>query len=352
MRALFALIVSMAALAACSTPHTPDLQLLANGEPVISEGASSYERGKQNLLAGNYGLAAGQLRAALRNDPLSLDILNALALTYERLGRHDVAQRYFAQALAVEPGSVQTLNNIARSLLDKGSVDVAVSYLKRAEVLDPRNPVVRANLADAIGRDQQGPNIRSASVSGVAAPATVWIERTSASKQTLVTHGEFDVLGGTPEQKAILPLVHFATVTAREKPHAESWVIAAAAEIPAPSREPAKDRPNVVVANGNGRTGMAARMRNYLERLDWKIGGLLNADQFNYATTTVVYIAGQEAEARRLAALLPVKADLVEKDDLISDVVLRIGRDLLPFDHALDAEFKTGGQHHEFYVDL
>lgn len=351
MRPLFAALLSITVLAACSAVDTPDRQFLANGEPVMSGDADSYERGKLNLLAGNYGLAAGQLRAALRNNPISLDVLNALAVTYERLGRHDVSQHYFAQALAVDPSSVQTLNNIARSLLDKGSVNVAVSYLKRAEALDPRNPVVLANLADATGQDQPGSTVRSASASGVAAPATVWIERTNASKQTLVTRGELHMLSGASEQNAILPLVNFSTVTSSEKSYVESRTIAVV-EIPAPSREPVKDRPNVFVANGNGRAGMAARMRNHLERLGWKIGGLRNADQFNYATTTIAYMAGHEAEARRLAALLPVEATLVETDDLATDVVLRIGRDLLPFDHAAGVEFKTGGQHHAAYVDL
>lgn len=351
MRALLATLLSTTVLAACSTPNVPDRSLLANGEPVMSGGADSYERGKQNLFAGNYGLAAGQLRAALRNDPMSLDILNALALTYERLGRHDVSQNYFAQALAVDPSSVQTLNNIARSLLDKGSVNVAVSYLKRAEALDPRNPVVLANLADATGQDRPGSNMRSASASGVAAPAAVWIERTNAFKQTLVTRGELHIVSGAFEQNAILPLVNFSNVTSNEMPYVESRAIAVA-EIPAPSKEPVKDRPNVFIANGNGRTGMAARMRDHLERLGWQIGGLRNADQFDYATTTVAYMAGHEAEARRLAALLPVEATLVEKDDLATDVVLRIGRDLLPFDHAAGIEFKTGGQDHASYVDL
>lgn len=351
MRAILAVLASTVVLAACSTPNTLAPQLLANGEPVMSGDADSYERGKQNLLAGNYGLAAGQLRAALRNSPLSLDILNALALTYERLGRHDVSQRYFAQALAIEPRSVQTLNNIARSLLDNGSAAVAVSYLKRAQTLDPSNPVVRANLADATRRDQPDANMQSASASGSVPPANLWIERTSASKQTLVTRGDLQFVRGTPEQNAILPLVNFATVTASEKPRLASQAVEAA-EMPTPPRDRVKDRPNVVVANGNGRTGMAARMRDYLQRMDCKIGGVSNADQFDYATTTVAFKAGFEAEARRIAGLLPVKAILVETNNAMSDVVLRIGRDLLPFDRAADTEFQTGGQHHGFYVDL
>jgi tetratricopeptide (TPR) repeat protein len=351
MRALFAALLSTTVLAACSTPNAPDRPLLANGEPVMSSGADAYERGKQNLFGGNYGLAAGQLRAALRNEPMSLDILNALALTYDRLGRHDVSQHYFAQALAVDPRSVQTLNNIARALLDNGAVDIAVSYLKRAEALDPRNPVVLANLADATRRDPRDSTVRSASASSGITPTTVWIERTSASKQTLVTRGELHFVSGVAEQNAILPLVNFSMIVESEKPRVEPEMIAVV-EIPTPSREPVKERPNIVVANGNGRTGMAARMRSYLERQGWQIGSALNADQFNYATTTIAYITGHEGEARRLAALLPVEAALVEKDDLATDVVLRIGRDLLPFDHTTGVEFKTGGQHDGSYVDL
>ncbi len=351
MRALFVALFSTTLLAACSTPNTPDRQILANGEPIMSGGADSYERGKQNLLSGNYGLAAGYLRAALRNDPMSLDVLNALALTYERLRRHDVSRRYFAQALAVDPRSVQTLNNIARSLLDSGSRDIAVSYLKRAEALDPDNSVVRANLVDATRQGLPDSNVRSASVSRAVEPATVWIERTNAFRQTLVTRGELHVVSGAAEQNAILPLVNFSTVAKNEKPHVASRKVAAA-EIPAPSRETIKDRPKVVIVNGNGRTGMAARMRNNLQREGWKIGAVKNADQFNYATTSVVYMTGYEAEAKKLAAALPVKTVLVEQDNLISDVILRIGRDLLPFDHATDVKLETGGQHHATYVEL
>lgn len=352
MRALLAASLAILLLGGCGLTTTADHQLLANGRPVMGRDPTPYESGKQYLLAGNYGLAAGLLRAALRADPGSTDVLNALAVTYEGLGRHDIAQRYFAQALAADPRSVQTLNNIARSLITTGSAAAAAPYLQRAAALDPGNPVIRANLDAVAQASQPRSDSRQASLPTETAPTALWIERTTATRQTLVTRSGI-ALSGSAEQNALLPFVSFSDITAGAFSHAHvEKVSAARGPMPAPSSVPVAPRAAVVIANGNGRNGMAARMGDYLEKQCWMVGGLRNADRFTYETTSIGYKAGFRDAAVALAALLPVKVEVVENNDESSDVILRIGRDLLPFDHVINAAFKAGGNHHGAYFDL
>jgi LytR cell envelope-related transcriptional attenuator/Tetratricopeptide repeat len=329
----------------CTFGSPGERGLLANGVPIESPGPDAYGEGKVHLLNGNYGLAVRPLRAALRSRPNSPEILNALAVAYEKLGRRDLSQLYFAQALAADPGSVQTLNNIARSLMQSGSPSLAGAYLERAAAVDPRNPIVRSNLELVANRPTPGPAERIAHAVARGADRPIWIERTAPMLQTLVTTpglaAENAVIDDT-----LLPLVSFATVSFTPDSAApggsridvESLAEPAAAES---ARMPFSGA--LTIANGNGRTGMAARMGAYLESRGWKTARLLNADHFSYARTAITYRAGFASAANDLAAALPVAADLSESAAPEADVHIRIGRDLLAFDRQY-TEHGAGGR--------
>jgi tetratricopeptide (TPR) repeat protein len=284
-------------------------------------------------------LAIGHFRTALRQDPASPTVLNAMAIAYDGLGRRDIARDFFARALAADPRSVQTLNNMARSFISMGAADRALPYLKQAAALDPTNPVVLANLQaiDGLTPNDAG-EIREASLP--LDQERRWIERTSESQQTLVTRVS------SAADDAFPPPTSFVKVAAFEAPAGDvslaSWqrpAPVAAAVLPQPPRA---RRPSVAIANGNGRNGMAARVRGYLENKCWAIGRLQNADRFTYTRTTIGYRAGFLTDAMALAAALPVTAEVVENASMESDIVLRIGRDCLAVESALATIMSKG----------
>ena len=110
-------------------------------EPV----ATSYDLGKRLFADGHYGLAVQQFETAVARNPGSVDALNGLAATFDRLERFDQAERLYLRALALEPDSVNTLNNLGYSYLIQGKYRLAMTYLSDAQTLDSTNPMIAHN---------------------------------------------------------------------------------------------------------------------------------------------------------------------------------------------------------------
>jgi len=114
---------------------------------------STYDIGKVHFNSKRYGLAIDSFQKELRHNPKSLRALNAVAATYDMLGRTDLADRYYEEALAVDPDSAQTLNNFGYSYLMRGRQTGSVASLAEAERLfrlargrDGANLKIEANL--------------------------------------------------------------------------------------------------------------------------------------------------------------------------------------------------------------
>lgn len=94
----------------------------------------------------------------------------------------------------------------------------------------------------------------------------------------------------------------------------------------------------IEVSNGAGRNRMAARVGGYLTVHGAIVGRLKNAASFDNAQTVLFHRPEGEAEALRVAALLPVTVALQADGALECSVRLQLGRDLLPFDQSLSNE--------------
>ena len=188
---------------------------------------SAYERGKFHFNAGQFGLAVNHFQSAVRREPSSIEALNGLAASYDRLGRYDLSARYYERALAADPESTQTLNNIGYSYLLQERFDLAVAYLRDANSRDRNDTVVMANRNIAEVSYQDADLRRSeeeARTKQVATPASSpsrpqvaaqppvspapaassrrvkpWIERTAPRLQTLVTQPQVVLLGAVVE---------------------------------------------------------------------------------------------------------------------------------------------------------
>jgi hypothetical protein len=188
---------------------------------------SAYERGKSHFSAGQFGLAVKHFQSAVDREPASIEALNGLAASYDRLGRYDLSARYYERALAADPASSQTLNNIGYSYLLQDRFDLAVAYLRDAQSRDGKDPVVLANRKTAEESYQEADLRRSAEEARdnrhaplVSAPSQpqvaarsparrapvvakrrvkTWIERTAPTVQSLVTRPQTALLGAVED---------------------------------------------------------------------------------------------------------------------------------------------------------
>lgn len=169
----------------------------APGRSDTMDTAAAAERAKRHFAAGQFGLAIDSFGAVVETDQTSVTALNGLAASYDRIGRHELAGRFYRQALWLDPKSSQTLNNIGYSYYLQGKLDLALAYLGEALVVAETDPVINANrrlTLTALGAN--GPVIRRAPIATAASihqtalsaprPARViQIERSTRLIQTL-----------------------------------------------------------------------------------------------------------------------------------------------------------------------
>jgi hypothetical protein len=84
-----------------------------------------------------------------------------------------------------------------------------------------------------------------------------------------------------------------------------------------------RERVKIMVLNGNGRNGAAARAAAALHRLGYRIAGTANAARMNYEASLILYRPGYRAEGLRLARDLGVR--IVGPLDGIRQAALRGG---------------------------
>lgn len=102
-------------VAGCATQQSiaPQYRLSEPSAQVV-EGTSMLQRGRAQLDAGLDALAIESFRAEIRFNPGNVDAYNGLAVAYGRIGRNDLAQRYFEIALAKDPMNAKIQANLAK----------------------------------------------------------------------------------------------------------------------------------------------------------------------------------------------------------------------------------------------
>ncbi len=214
-------LASTILLAGCGGGSMPDI----SGMRAVSPNAevSDYQAGKLHFGEGRIGLALKSFHAAKRQDPTSVPTLNALAASYDRIQRFDLAQIYYDKALAIEPRSAQTLNNIGYSMLLRGDRTEALAYFDKAKTIDPLNMVVAANmarLAPAAVAAQETDRL-TVRVSSVADRPRAWIERKSERVQYLVTTPDISVVAQAERDGVEPRLIAYSPVRAAAAETAE-----------------------------------------------------------------------------------------------------------------------------------
>lgn len=144
-----AIIALPAFLAACHSPGGGDVAVVGD-PPVFETGMLTSNElsrlGRQQLAAGNAGMAERHFRTAVEKNRNDGPSWLGLAAAYDKLGRFDLADRAYHRAIALRGMDFVIANNMGYSNLLRGDKRQALRSFETALRLDPGNLVVQNNI--------------------------------------------------------------------------------------------------------------------------------------------------------------------------------------------------------------
>jgi type IV pilus assembly protein PilF len=125
-RALLAALVVLS-LGGCAGRQTTD-------EPSESQKAAEFNTslGLEYMNRGQYEIALGKLKKAVREDPDYAPAHTVMAVLYERIGEDELAGRHYRAAYEADPGDGDVNNNYGQYLCKTGNADKAVEHFMKA----------------------------------------------------------------------------------------------------------------------------------------------------------------------------------------------------------------------------
>jgi tetratricopeptide (TPR) repeat protein len=281
-----------------------------------------YALGRGQYAARRYAEAMASYRRALEIDARHVNARNGLAAVYAGQGDLQSAIALW-QSLAAEQGSspdadsAYLLANLGYAYFLAGDHAQAVAMLEKACVLDPLNPLDWEHLGMAL--QAAGMNQRADAMFRQAATLRAHDVRQdfalAPQGSTSPALGQAlaqDAMERTEVIQAGAALVQVRRVSARAAP------AAAADAIPL----------RIEISNGNGVTGMAARMARTLQGKQLQVVRLSNVQHFAVPLSRIEYQQDQQAAARMLSRRLGVPLLVANPDCRRTDLRIVLGRDL------------------------
>ncbi len=147
--AQFALSASMLALlGGCASGRSPSLEIRSVGQSQMSPDTGNIvDRGKELLSRGQNADAISAFRGALRTEGNQAEAYNGMAIAYDRIGRADLARRYFELAVAEQPTADRYRNNLARFFNRSGQPELAQGLLNPPAVAKAPADAIEAPMA-------------------------------------------------------------------------------------------------------------------------------------------------------------------------------------------------------------
>src|ERR1700704_4327884 len=115
-----------------------DVKYFPSDEP-LKVGLEHFDRG-------NYGTAERYFRDAVEKAPRDATAWVALAATYDRVARFDLADRAYGVAIGLTGETTQMLNNQGYSYMLRGDLVNARKKFLKAYEREPNNPTIANNL--------------------------------------------------------------------------------------------------------------------------------------------------------------------------------------------------------------
>lgn len=222
LKTVILLAISAPALAACANPFVKANQAAVRLLPV--SGNADLAMGRQALADGQYGTAIAALRFARLDPACSAEATNALGVAYARIGRDDLAERYFREALALAPDDRRFAANLAR--FEQGRSQRLAS-LAAAQAPAPVAAPVQP-LKGNVHMVMAGPG-RSIIITAAAAPRAIRVADPVTTRTIQVANGKPNLAAASPVRAA--PIAHVtvtgpAPLTIRAAPSAKQLAMA------------------------------------------------------------------------------------------------------------------------------
>ncbi|MGK5064236.1 LytR C-terminal domain-containing protein [Janthinobacterium sp. LB3P112] len=269
--------------------------------------AAFCKLGKRMQELGDPRAALAAYREALLLTPDSADARNGAAVLHAQLGQLETA-RSMLQALAQEAPTARTYNNLGYVLYLQREYAQAASVLRQSLQLDNGQQPARANLDLAIAA-------------------------LARSISTVDVTAEAIAPDLAPQPAPAAPASRLQLTQLQPNIFALSWrdaPVAAHAALPVPAKTVAP-LPRLEVINGNGTTGMAARMRGMLGGMGISVLRLGNQRPYAVQASSIVYRPGHAQAAATLALALGGMPQLQAADDsgigAGADLRLLLGKD-------------------------
>lgn len=196
---------------------------------LLSAGGGLYGSATAAINRGDYALALDLLQAARDRGGPDARILNAFAVVYDKLGRFDLSQRYYAQAVALDPTSKIVAQNLAYSnLLQGGSAPLGLAAAAPSPALAPSAPIASARQAAPM--TPQAPAVATQAVA--APPVTAPVAVVTAASPVVIARAE---RRSTPLVVAVRPTPALTATLAEATPQVTQpspMVVARAASTP------------------------------------------------------------------------------------------------------------------------
>lgn len=177
----------------------PEIRVAGAGEQSAVQAAISLEEGRAHLTAGNPGLAIESFQRALASGELVGSAANGIGVAYARIGRADLARRYFSLAIANSPQEPAYLANLGR-LESTPSMAVATQVTMRPSIDVPtQDPQIAAPEASARRVVRTEPRA-----------SVVRVSRSEVNVRTVAPSGRPSTLSAENLQRNFQPIVRIS----------------------------------------------------------------------------------------------------------------------------------------------
>ena len=334
------------AVAGCASLNA-DLTKVFRIEPVlsvthaISSSPAYYTLGRYHDAEQAWDKAIDAYRKSVIIDTQHIEAYNALGVALARSGRLAEAEATLRQATAIAPDRAHVRSNLGYVLLLAGKPAAAATELALAVKQDPGNSTATANLQLATAQA-----VAQATTQVAATRTPVVVAETGAAlvpAQTAARTADqtaAPIAAPTPTPVVEQPSLPMAPVIAKAStldvpitPYVPAQPAAAMPTASTAFAAPPQDLPvslsRLEVSNGNGVTGLAARVGRWLSTAGLRNARLTNQRPYVQATTLIEYRSGHELNAQRVARSLPISATTAAAPSpgLASDVRVLLGRD-------------------------
>ena len=327
-----------------------------------------YQTGRYYQGQNRYDQAIEAYQKALAIDNKFVEARNGLGVIFSRQGKYNEAIEAFKLAIQQSPNATHLYSNMGYAYYLQGQYADAVATLVQATSLDPKNQHALNNLGLAYAKVGQpvdamqtfskaalqqslpiaaADNIPTTSISEVPVSAVAPVTPLpSPAKEIAVVVSADEVVLALPKDRGIIrpaamsvPMIESSTKLVQLEPHVselkmQQYKLASDPLLEtlalASNSDNALGKLRLEVANGNGVAGLAGKVRQFLSNQGYVTSHITNQKPFQVRMTQIQYREGYQAEAQLLQASMPEMAELVQRNNMRTDVGIRVllGKDI------------------------